>query len=91
MKRNKPGGMQKNPKNMQQNKPDDRSDNVERIQRNINYTIQNMELADELMAKTSDSKSKQDLAAKNERRRQSLDSMRREIKDEADYKNRHDD
>ena len=64
-------------------KPDDRSDNVEKIQYIINRTIQNMELADELIAKTSDENLKHLLIEKNERRRQALDGMREEIRDEA--------
>lgn len=64
-------------------KPDDRRDNVDRIQHNINHTIQNMELAEEMIAKTSDSKAKVELKEKNERRREALDSMRVEIQDEA--------
>lgn len=63
--------------------PDDRRDNVEKIQRNINYTIQNIELAEEMIAKTDDEKMKKELEAKNERRRDALDGMRKEIKDEA--------
>lgn len=64
-------------------KPDDRSDNVDRIQFNINHTIQNMEAADELIEKTDDRKMKKDLEEKNNRRRDALDGMREEIKDEA--------
>ena len=67
------------------NKPDDRSDNVENIQRNINHTIKNMELADDMAAKTDDEKSKCDLKDKNSRRAKALNSMRQEIKDEATY------
>jgi small acid-soluble spore protein (thioredoxin-like protein) len=65
--------------------PDDRRDNVRRIQRNINHTIQNMEAADEMMSKTSDPRLKRALEEKNERRRASLESLRKEIKDEADF------
>lgn len=64
-------------------KPDDRSDNVEKIQYSINRTIQNMELADELIAKSSDENLKQALIEKNERRRHALEGMREEIRDEA--------
>lgn len=64
-------------------KPDDRSDNVDRIQFNINHTIKNMELAEEMIEKTSDPKTKDDLKEKNERRREALNSMRVEIQDEA--------
>ena len=67
--------------------PDDRSDNVERIQENINDTIRNMELADEMIDKTSDSKTRKDLKEKNERRRDALEGFRHEIKDEADARN----
>ncbi|NBJ16610.1 MAG: small acid-soluble spore protein Tlp [Dehalobacter sp. 4CP] len=63
--------------------PDDRRDNADRIQKNINHTIQNMELADEMIAKTDDPKSKKDLKEKNDRRRDALNGMRVEIRDEA--------
>ena len=66
-------------------KPDDRRDNVKKIQRNINRTIQNMEAAEEMIDDTSDPKMKQALIDKNVRRRAGLDSMRNEIKDEADF------
>ncbi len=64
-------------------KPDDRKNNVERIQKNIDMTIHNIEAAEDMIAQTSDLKAKHDLQAKNERRRQALDGMRKEIKDEA--------
>ena len=50
------------------NKPDDRSNNVERIQHNISNTIRNCELADETIEKTDDPHTKEVLSAKNERR-----------------------
>ena len=69
-------------------KPDDRSDNVDKIQYNIDKTIQNTRLANEMIEKTDDEKMKNTLTEKNERREASLDSMRKEIKDEAvDKKN----
>lgn len=64
-------------------KPDDRSDNVDHIQFNINHTIKNMELAEEMIEKTSDPKTKAELKEKNEKRREALSSMRVEIQDEA--------
>ncbi len=64
-------------------KPDDRTDNVDRIQYNIDKTILNCELADEMIAKTDDSKMKQILEEKNERRGEALQAMRKEIRDEA--------
>ena len=73
------------------NNPDDRSDNVGRIQNNIDNTLRNMELADDMIARTSDSKTKRDLADKNKRRERSLDGMRHEIKDEAAHAKRNED
>ena len=64
-------------------KPDDRRDNVDKIQRNIDQTIQNYELAEEMIAKTDDEKTKKDLKEKNKRRLKSLKGMRHEIRDEA--------
>lgn len=64
--------------------PDNRKDNVERIQKNINMTIHNMEMADEMIEKTDNPKTKEELRAKNDRREQALKGMRSEIKDEAD-------
>jgi small acid-soluble spore protein (thioredoxin-like protein) len=65
--------------------PDDRRDNVKNIQKNIDFTIHNIELAEEMITKTSDENLKETLKAKNERRRESLESMRNEIKDEAEH------
>jgi len=65
-------------------KPDDRSDNVERIQETIDNTVKNMRKAEDMMALMEDgSKSKKDLKEKNERRAMSLEAMRREIREEA--------
>lgn len=69
-------------------KPDDRRDNVNRIQKNIDMTIHNMELADEMISKTDDQKTKKDLKEKNERREQALTGMRHEMKDEADFQDK---
>ncbi len=70
------------------NKPDDRTDNVDRIQYNIDKTILNCELADEMIAKTDDPKMKETLEEKNKRRESALRGMREEIRDEAvDKKN----
>ncbi|OQB25124.1 MAG: Small, acid-soluble spore protein Tlp [Firmicutes bacterium ADurb.Bin182] len=69
-------------------KPDDRSDNVEKIQKNINMTIHNMEAAEEMIEKTSNERTKQELIEKNERRRDALEGFRKEIKDEAEWQKR---
>ncbi|WP_335868960.1 small acid-soluble spore protein Tlp [Bacillus sp. 2205SS5-2] len=63
-------------------KPDDRSDNVEKLQSNIFHTIQNMEQAEESMANTDSEEQLQQIQAKNERRRESIEGFRSEIKDE---------
>ncbi len=64
--------------------PDDRSDNVEKIQENIDDTIRNMEAAEDMMARTDNPQTKAELKAKNNRREEALDGLRKEIKDEAD-------
>ncbi|WP_147534718.1 small acid-soluble spore protein Tlp [Bacillus marasmi] len=69
---------------MAQNRPnpDDRSDNVEKLQEMIVHTIENMEEAEEALEFASPEERAQ-IEAKNERRRESIDSMRLEVKDEA--------
>ncbi|MBP1924363.1 small acid-soluble spore protein (thioredoxin-like protein) [Sedimentibacter acidaminivorans] len=64
-------------------KPDDRRDNVNKIQSNINNTIVNYRKTEELINNVDDDKQKRELEEKNERRKQSLKNMKREIKDEA--------
>jgi small acid-soluble spore protein (thioredoxin-like protein) len=62
--------------------PDDRSDNVEKLQEMIHDTIENMERAEESMAYTDSEEQLEKIKAKNERRRQSLEGYRNEIRDE---------
>jgi small acid-soluble spore protein (thioredoxin-like protein) len=64
-------------------KPDDRRDNVEKIQRNISNTIENIEAAEDMMAKTDNPETRRQIHEKNERRKQALEGMREEIRDEA--------
>lgn len=73
---------------MKRKKPDNRNNNVERIQRNIDMTIKNYELGKEMIQKTSDQKLKKDLNDKNQRRLHALEGMREEIKDEAAARNK---
>lgn len=69
-------------------KPDDRRDNVDRIQNMIDNTIINYRETKDLMKKVENEKERQDLADKNLRREQSLKNMKEEIRDEAtDKKN----
>ncbi|NLY70116.1 MAG: small acid-soluble spore protein Tlp [Clostridiales bacterium] len=63
--------------------PDDRRDNVEKIEYNIGQTLKNIDLAEEMIEKTDDEKMKRDLIEKNERRREALKGMREEIREEA--------
>ncbi|MBE3569556.1 MAG: small acid-soluble spore protein Tlp [Bacillales bacterium] len=63
--------------------PDDRSDNVEKLQNMIHHTIENMERAEESMAYTDSEEQLEKIKEKNERRRQSIEGFRNEIKDEA--------
>lgn len=63
--------------------PDDRRDNVEKIEYNIGKTIQNMKRAEEMIEITDDEQMKDDLIEKNERRREALKGMRQEIREEA--------
>ena len=67
-------------------KPDDRRDNVEKIQWNIDHTVENIRLSEKMINQTSDEQVKRDLKEKNERRKQALEGMRHEIKDEAKYR-----
>ena len=69
--------------------PDNREDNVAHIQQNIDATIKNIHLADEMIEKTSDKKAKEALIEKNKRREHALSGMRHEIKDEAENRDQH--
>ncbi|AVQ99146.1 small acid-soluble spore protein Tlp [Oceanobacillus sp. M65] len=62
-------------------KPDDRSDNVEKLQDMVQDTIQNIEKSHETMRFT-DGEEKQAIETKNKRREEAIDAMRNEIKDE---------
>jgi small acid-soluble spore protein (thioredoxin-like protein) len=63
-------------------KPDDRSDNVEKLQSMIHDTIENIEAAEESLQFTDSETQREQIEAKNERRRESIESFRSEIKDE---------
>ncbi|MGV3487415.1 MAG: small acid-soluble spore protein Tlp [Tuberibacillus sp.] len=67
-------------------KPDDRSDNVQKLQEMVQNTIENMEEAEETLRDDGlNGKDREAVIAKNERREQAIEGMRREIKDEARY------
>ncbi|WP_090398690.1 small acid-soluble spore protein Tlp [Natribacillus halophilus] len=66
-------------------KPDDRSDNPERIERNIGHTLQNHNEAEDYLKAHDEELSeeeKQQIEEKNERREESIEAMRDEIEDE---------
>jgi small acid-soluble spore protein (thioredoxin-like protein) len=69
-------------------KPDDRSDNVDKLQCMIHNTIENMEEAEETLQFTDSEEQRQQVEAKNQRRRESLEAMRSEVKDEANQTNK---
>lgn len=68
--------------NVNRPKPDDRSDNVEKLQNMVQDTIQNIEKAHETMRYSSEEE-KEKIKAKNKRREEAIEGMRQEIKDEA--------
>ncbi|HEX7066117.1 MAG TPA: small acid-soluble spore protein Tlp [Bacillales bacterium] len=64
--------------------PDDRSDNVENLQSAVQDTIENIEAAhDTLQNEDLSEEQRQQILEKNERREESIEGMRAEIKDEA--------
>ncbi|MBB5323040.1 small acid-soluble spore protein (thioredoxin-like protein) [Anoxybacillus tepidamans] len=62
--------------------PDDRSDNVKKLQDMVQNTIENIEKAHETM-QFSSPEEREKIQAKNERREEAIAAMREEIKDEA--------
>ncbi|MBM7607152.1 small acid-soluble spore protein (thioredoxin-like protein) [Lysinibacillus composti] len=62
--------------------PDNRSDNVEKLQAMVHNTLENIEAAEETAA-LAGPEERQKIKAKNEKRKQSLNGFREEIKDEA--------
>ena len=73
-------------KNTQPN-PDDRSDNVEKLQNMVQETIANLEEAHDTMEFAS-GEEKEQIMEKNKRREEAIEGMREEIKDEHRYNNR---
>lgn len=67
---------------MNKPKPDDRSDNVEKLQDMVQNTIENIEESQEALQFASPSE-REKIEAKNKRREESIHGMREEIKDEA--------
>lgn len=61
--------------------PDNRLENVEKIQDAIENTEENITAANETLSFSS-GEEKQEIQAKNERRRKSIDGMKEEMQDE---------
>lgn len=69
-------------------KPDNRSNNAERIENTIGHTLQNMDEARDFLKAHSEELSEEEkrrIEEKNERRAHSIDGMREEIKDEVEH------
>ena len=64
-------------------KPDDRRDNVDKLQFAIDHTISSHRESKNIISSTEDQKLKSELEKKNQRRENAIDSMRDEIRDEA--------
>ncbi|MCA0969030.1 small acid-soluble spore protein Tlp [Halobacillus litoralis] len=62
--------------------PDNRADNVERIQDNVQNTIENIEASHDSMQFATEEE-KRNIEKKNKHRNQSLRAMRDEIKEES--------
>lgn len=66
-------------------KPDDRSDNVEKIQEMIQDTYENIAESEDHLRWAS-GEDRENIKKKNERRRESIEGFREEIKDENEYR-----
>lgn len=64
--------------------PDDRSDNIEKLQNMIHDTLENIDEAEERLHHSSEEESEK-IKAKNERRKEAIEGFRKEIKDELDH------
>lgn len=64
-------------------KPDDRSDNAEKLEAMVENTIGNMKEAEETMDFSS-GENKEKIKEKNKRREEAIEGMRNEIKDESE-------
>lgn len=66
-------------------KPDDRSDNVEKLQNAIEATMQNVRQSEDFLKAHADEMhagDRSDIEAKNRRREEAIEGFRAEIKDE---------
>ena len=69
-------------------KPDNRSDNVEKLQFSIDHTMANLREAEDFLKAHEDEmdiRDEADIRAKNRRREEAIEGFREEIKDESDF------
>lgn len=71
-------------------KPDDRSDNVEKLQEQVVDTIENLEEAHETLQRDLPEDQRQALLEKNKRREEAIAGKRREIQDEWEFRQKRD-
>lgn len=64
--------------------PDDRGDNVDKLENMIQDTLQNIEESHETMQYVSN-ENKKDINLKNKRRKEAIEGMREEIEDEHEH------
>ncbi len=62
--------------------PDDRRDNAEKLQQMVKDTSENIHAAEASLEFTDSKEQKQQIKAKNKRRKESMKAMKSEIKDE---------
>lgn len=63
--------------------PDDRSDNVEKLQEMVQNTLENREEAEASLDGQTSARDREGIEAKNARREEAIEFMREEIKDES--------
>ncbi|KMK97253.1 small acid-soluble spore protein Tlp [Rossellomorea marisflavi] len=64
-------------------RPDDRRDNAQKLQGMVQNTLENIDKAEESMAFTDSEEQLESIRQKNERRKESIEAFRQEIKDES--------
>ncbi len=76
---------------MPKSKPDDRSDNVDKLQEQVVNTIENLEAAhDSLQNEDMPEEQRRAILAKNRRREASIAGKREEIRDEYEFQQKKD-
>lgn len=71
-------------------KPDDRRDNVDKLQEQVVNTIENLEEAHETMQMDIPEEQREAIKAKNLRRERAIEAKREEIKDEYEFQQKQD-